>query len=162
MGIHFTTVVIPGALMGREEDNALLLLAGETEEDIGNLPLPVALHVVGNEVGAFGPHAHALGVPMPVSDRWIRAAGATEQFQAQAQVCVVLEPLTVGAPTTDVPASEGVDEPDLPKWVMDVLMQRYKSAVRTVHVSTGSLGMVDAALNAPTTLPEWADHLITP
>lgn len=162
MGIHFTTAVVPAERSGADTDNAVLVFAADTCDDIANLPLPVALHVQDNELGCFAPHGQMLGAPVRVSDDWIAAALPTGPYDAQARVCVVLEPLPEEAGTSHVPAGEGVTESGLPSWVGDVVGGRYKVACRSVRVSIGDLLLLDAALGAPTQLPEWAHFTHTP
>ncbi|MEU7028957.1 hypothetical protein AB0A60_19980 [Streptomyces sp. NPDC046275] len=146
--------------MDQDEDNAILILAGEMEEDIAKIPLPVALHVVENSLGLFGPHAHALGDPLPVTHRWVQAAQGTGKYAPQAKVAVVLAPLPEQRSAADTPVDEGALQPDLPSWIMDVLLAKHPMAVRDVRVSTGFLGLLDVALGAPTQLPEWADVML--
>nr|WP_181412062.1 hypothetical protein [Streptomyces sp. F12] len=117
MGIHFTTAVVPAARSGADTDNAVLIFAADTQDDIANLPLPVALHVQDNELCCFAPHGQMLGAPLRVSDDWVAAASPTGLFEAQARVCVVLEPLPEEAGTSHVPQGEGVTEWGLPSWV---------------------------------------------
>ncbi|MFD9598581.1 hypothetical protein ACFWA9_38265 [Kitasatospora sp. NPDC059973] len=162
MGIHYTTAVVPAERSGADTDNAVLIFAADLADDIPGLPLPVALHVVGNELGCFGPHAQPIGPAIPVSDDWLRAASPTGGYDAQARVCVVLEPLSEEAGTGGASIAQGVDEPDLPSWVGDVVAGRYRMAMRPVRVSTGSLGLLDVAIGAPTTLTEWAALMHTP
>ncbi|MFD3908837.1 hypothetical protein ACFXOL_21005 [Streptomyces californicus] len=162
MGIHFTTAVVPAELSGADADNAILILAGDMADDMAHLPFPVALHVLDNALGVFGPHGHMLGDLLPVSDAWVAAAAPTPDYAAQARVCVVLEPLPEQVGTHSAPLREGVPEPGLASWTRDVIEGRYKMALRAVNVSTGSPYMVDVALHAPTRLPEWADHIHTP
>ncbi|MDP5315571.1 hypothetical protein [Streptomyces poriferorum] len=66
----------------------------------------------------------------------------------------MLEPLPEEADTSHVPVAEGVTEQGLPSWVGDVIAGRYKMALRAVRVSIGNPLLVDAALGAPTQLPE--------
>ncbi|MFI1532118.1 hypothetical protein [Streptomyces griseus] len=162
MGKHFTTVVVPAERSGADTDNAALIFAADTEDDIADLPLPVALHVQGNTLGCFGPHGQMLIGPLPVSDAWIAAAAPTRDYPAQARVCVVLEPLSEQIGTSDVPVEQGVAEPGLASWTGQVIAGDFKMAFRAVNVSTGSPLLVDAALHAPTQLPEWADIVHTP
>lgn len=162
MGIHFTTVVVPAERSGTDTDNAVLIIAGEMLDDIPHLPLPVALHLMGNELGVYGPHGRVLGAPLPVSDIWGAAAAPTEGYVAQARVCVVLEPLPEEAGTHSSPLKVGVPEPGLASWLGPLIAGEFKMAFRAVRVSTGGPLMVDSALHAPTKLPEWADHIHTP
>lgn len=162
MGIHFTTAVVPAARSGADTDNAILIFAAHTQGDLADLPLPVALHVQDNELTCFAPHGRTLGASMRVSDDWVAAAASTGQYDAQARVCVVLEPLPEEADTSHVPASEGVTESGLPSWVGDVVAGQYKMALRSVRVSVGKPLLLDAALGAPTQLPGWAEHMHTP
>ncbi|MFJ6784540.1 hypothetical protein [Streptomyces yangpuensis] len=161
MTVHFTTAVIPGARMGRDEDNALLLLAADSAGDIPNLPVPTALHVVDNSLGLFV-HGRMLGTPVPVSDTWVRAAATVGDFHAQAKVALLLEPLPGDIATSFVPAQEGVAEADLPAWVGDVLAGRYKMALRDMRVSTGFLGNVDMGFGVPQDVAGWATILHDP
>ncbi|MFF4859911.1 hypothetical protein ACFY2N_34090 [Streptomyces rubiginosohelvolus] len=162
MGIHFTTVVVPAARSGADTDNAALIFGADNEDDIQHLPLPVALHVLDNALQCFGPHGQVIGGPMPVSDIWIAAAAPTGDYAAQARVCVVLECLPEQVGTSDVPVELGVPEAGLASWTGRVIAGDFKMALREVSVSTGSPLNVDAALHAPTKLPEWADHIHTP
>jgi hypothetical protein len=162
MGIHFTTAVVPAPRSGTDTDNAILIFAADARDDIADLPLPVALHVQDNALGCFAPHGKMLGAPLRVSDDWIAAASPTGAYGAQARVCVVLEPLSEEAGTSHVPAGEGVAESGLPSWVGDVVGGRYKMALRTVRVSIGDPLLLDAALDAPTQLPDWAQFTHTP
>ncbi|WP_146057504.1 hypothetical protein [Streptomyces sp. SM12] len=162
MGIHFTTAVVPAERSGADTDNAVLIFAADTQGDITNLPLPVALHVQGNLLRCFAPHGQMLGAPVRVSDAWVAAASPTETYDAQARVCVVLEPLPEEAGTSHVPAAEGVTEQGLPSWVGDVVEGRHRMALRSVRVSIGDPLLLDAALGAPTQLPEWAQVIHTP
>ncbi|MEV6421578.1 hypothetical protein [Streptomyces sp. NPDC051662] len=161
MGIHFTTAVVPAERSGSDTDNAVLIFAADTQDDIANLPLPVALHVQENELGCFAPHGRMLGAPLRVSDDWVAAASPTGSFGAQARVCVVLEPLPEEA-VPYVSVGEGVTEQGLPSWVGDVIAGRYKMALRPVRVSIGNPLLLDSALGAPTQLPEWAQMMHTP
>ncbi|MGW2686216.1 hypothetical protein ACWC6I_24065 [Streptomyces sp. NPDC001414] len=162
MGIHFITAVVPAERSGTDTDNAVLIFAADTQDDIASLPLPVALHVQDNELGCFAPHGQMLGAPLRVSDDWVAATLPTGSYDAQARVCVVLEPLPEEAGTSHVPVSEGVTEQGLPSWVGDVIAGRYKMALRPVRVSMGNPLLLDAALHAPTQLPEWAQVMHTP
>ncbi|MFB7403312.1 hypothetical protein ACFCZR_24365 [Streptomyces rubiginosohelvolus] len=162
MGIHFTTVVVPAARSGADTDNAALIFGADTEDDIADLPLPVALHVLDNALQCFGPHGQMIGGPMPVSDAWIAAAAPIGDHAAQARVCVVLEPLPEQTGTSDVPVELGVPEAGLASWTGQVIAGDYRMAMRAVFVSTGSPLNVDSALHAPTRLPEWAHHMHTP
>ncbi|MCX4682058.1 hypothetical protein OG413_43540 [Streptomyces sp. NBC_01433] len=157
MGIHFTTAVVPAERSGADTDNAVLIFAADTQDDIATLPLPVALHVQDNELGCFAPHGQMLGAPLRVSDAWVAAASPTGSYDSQARVCVVLEPLPEEAGTCHVPVREGVTEQGLASWVGDVVAGRYKMALRSVRVSIGNPLQLDAALGAPTQLPEWAE-----
>ncbi|MDP5315572.1 hypothetical protein [Streptomyces poriferorum] len=74
MGIHFITAVVPAEGSGTDSDNAVLIFATDTQDDIGSLPLPVALHVQDNELGCFASHGQMLGAPLRVSDDWVAAA----------------------------------------------------------------------------------------
>lgn len=162
MGIHFTTAVVPAERSGADTDNAVLIFAADTQDDLADLPLPVALHVQNNELTCFAPHGQMLGAPLRVSDDWVAAAAQTGTYETQARVCVVLEPLPEEAGTSHVPASEGVTEPGLPSWVGHVVEGRYRMALRSVRVSVGDPLLLDAALGAPTQLPAWAQHMHTP
>ncbi|MFJ6752576.1 hypothetical protein ACIQNI_30970 [Streptomyces sp. NPDC091266] len=162
MGIHFTTAVVPAERSATDTDNAVLVFAADIQDDITNLPLPVALHVQGNELSCFGPHGQILGAPLRVSDAWIAAAAPTGDYGAQARVCVVLEPLPEERGTAHVPVDEGVTEAGLASWVGDVIAGRYKMALRAVRVSIGNPLLIDAALHAPTRLPEWAEFTHVP
>ncbi|WP_328973410.1 hypothetical protein [Streptomyces sp. NBC_00239] len=153
---------MPAERSGADTDNAVLIFAADIEDDIANLPLPVALHVQGNELGCFAPHGQMLGAPLRVSDAWITAAAPTGNYGAQVRVCVVLEPLPEEGGTDHVPVDEGVTEPGLASWVGDVIAGRYKMALRAVRVSFGNPLLIDAALHAPTQLPEWAEFTHTP
>ncbi|MGW6571980.1 hypothetical protein ACWGAN_07360 [Streptomyces sp. NPDC054945] len=161
MTVHFTTAVIPGAMMGRDEDNAILLLAADSAGDMANLPVPTALHVVDNSLGLFV-HGQMIGSPIPVSDTWVRASAAADDFDAQAKVALLLEPLPVDIATTFAPVQEGVAEPDMPVWVGDVLAGRYKMALRDMRVSTGFLGNVDMGFGVPQDVAGWATMLHDP
>ncbi|MFB6700243.1 hypothetical protein [Streptomyces rubiginosohelvolus] len=162
MGIHFTTAVVPAERSGTDADNAVLIIAGEMADDIPLLPLPVALHLMGNELGVFGPHGHMLGAPLPVSDAWCAAAAPIGDHAAQARVCVVLEPLPEQVGTHSAPLETGVREADLASWTGQVFAGEFEMALRAVYVSTGGPLNVDSALHAPTRLPEWAHHMHTP
>jgi hypothetical protein len=162
MGIHYTTAVVPAERSGEDTDNAVLIFAADSEDDLADLPLPVALHVQDNELSCYAPHGQLLGAPVRVSDDWVAAAAPTGGYEAQARVCVVLEPLPEEVGTLDVPASEGVTEAGLPSWVADVVAGRYKMALRSVRVSVEDPLLLDAALGAPTQLPEWAQRMYTP
>ncbi|MFF6829954.1 hypothetical protein [Streptomyces longwoodensis] len=75
---------------------------------------------------------------------------------------MVLEPLPEEAGTSHVPQDEGVPEQGLPSWVGDAVAGRYKMALRSVRVSIGDPLLLDAALGAPTQLPQWAQITHTP
>ncbi|MFD3728825.1 hypothetical protein [Streptomyces sp. NPDC058671] len=148
MTVHFTTAVIPGTTMGRDEDDAMLLLAADSTEDIQNLPVPTALHVVDNSLGLFV-HGQMIDAPIPVSDTWVRAAAAVGDFDAQAKVTLLLAPLPGDIASSFVALQEGVAAPYMPVWVGDLLAGRYRMALRDMRVSTGLLGNVDMGFGVP-------------
>ncbi|MFJ4960225.1 hypothetical protein [Streptomyces sp. NPDC088739] len=157
MATHFISVVLPPELTGASVASSLLVLAGETAQDIASLPLPVALHTQGNELYGYGPHAQPFFGPLPVSDIWLWATAPVGPYKAQTRVAVILEPVPADIATTYVPVELGVEGGDLPPWLMDALHGRYEMAVREMLVSSGSILMLDTALGAPTKLPEWAN-----
>lgn len=159
---HFTTFVLPAEDERAERTIPFLVLAAEDPDDVEQLALPTSLHRIGNEVMAYA-RARALDQgpgPMPVSDAWILAVA---DYEAEAKVAVILEPVPAAAPTDEAAPTTGVDGADLPWWTGHLLNGQLHAAIRDVPVSAGADPMsINIVPHAPQELDAWAERMITP
>ncbi|WP_435108092.1 hypothetical protein [Nocardiopsis synnemataformans] len=159
---HFTTFVLPAEDRRAERTIPFLVLAAEEPDDVEQLALPTSLHRIGNEVMAYA-RARALSEspgPMPVSDAWILAVS---DYEAEAKVVVILEPVAAAAPTDEAVPTTGVGGADLPWWTGRLLNGQLRAAARDVPVSAGADPMsINIVPSASQELSAWAERIITP
>jgi hypothetical protein len=163
MSLHYTTFVMPGAVMGLPHDTPFLVLGAETAEEVGSIPAVTSLHRVGNYVTPFS-HASAVLEEVPVTDLW--GAVSREQYDERAKVVVLRDPVPRDISTEYAELTEGVLGPDIPPWVGLMLAMKLRSYTRDVPVtvgeSTSDILSIGIDLTAPTTFPEWAHQAIPP
>lgn len=158
--VHHTTFVLPKS-RGLEYNTPVLVLAAEEAQDVARLPLPTSLHRIGNQVMGYSRARpmEELG-QITVSDAWIQAV---IEYEGDAKIVVVQEPLPRGQGTEDTDPTTGVPGTGLPFWAEDLLQQRISAALRDVSVSDGTNPLsIHIMPSAPIRLPAWAHQTFPP
>ncbi|SEE85380.1 hypothetical protein SAMN05216483_6801 [Streptomyces sp. 2131.1] len=163
MPIHYTTFVMPGAVMGMPHDTPFFVLGAEFKEELGSIPAVTSLHRIENQMMPYSHASMVLG-EVPVSDLW--ATTSTEQYDGRAKVVILRDPVPHDVDTKYAELTEGVLGPDLPPWLGLMLAGEIRSYSRDVPVTVGrdfaDVMSIGIDPSAPTTFPAWAHQVIPP
>lgn len=157
---HFSTTVIPAAVINEPVSTPVLALGADSEDGIAGLALPTALHLMEpNRIMAFT-HTTPVSGLMPVSDAWVAACCAYgDEFTGEAKVALILEPVPADIETTWAGIEEGVPHEDLPPWMTSLIRGELRCATRDVRVTSGSILQLNV-MPAPETLEDWAERIL--
>lgn len=147
---HATTFVWPANEAKMGIDMPFVVIAASNIDEIPSIPLVTSLHRIGNFVTAMVRDKEApLGV-FAVSDIWISAVDRA----GKVQFILIREPVPAEAGQLSRPA---VEIREMPGWIGLMLSHSgLRWVQRAVPVSSGE-EEIALCLDAPTTLPEWAE-----